>query len=316
MLDRQSRAKIANAYRESGAIGVLRRSVRTGLMALREQIAQWEHSLYYAEAAARLTGEQRFEGRRTEERFARFFAGQTVFVLGTGPSLNQLDLSKLAGRSSIGVNSFYRHPVVKSWRPSLYCFMDETFFLPSSDTVGYFAEVVAALPEVPFLVTGCDLKDVSRRGLLPYERSFYVATDGELGTARKLQFRMSELLPAAPNSVMFATFLAVLSGAKNVVLLGADHDWLARPNPVQQVLDPHFYGGPEVFAPPTNTDAAWNELRSYHATIKWCDLLWRCYSKLRQIAAARGSRILNATPGSFLDVFETVDYDQAVNNLG
>ena len=40
--------------------------------------------------------------------------------------------------------------------------------------------------------------------------------------------------------------------------------------------------------------------------------LWDWYEALGRVAAAAGTRVVNATPGSFLDVFERADFAQVV----
>jgi hypothetical protein len=43
-------------------------------------------------------------------------------------------------------------------------------------------------------------------------------------------------------------------------------------------------------------------------------ILWSGYEKLREIADKKGCRIINATNGGFLDVFELADYEEVIGN--
>ncbi|MCR9269177.1 MAG: hypothetical protein NXH72_04225 [Hyphomonadaceae bacterium] len=49
----------------------------------------------------------------------------TVFVLGNGPSLKQVDLLDLSGHRTIGVNAAYRYWREIDWRPTYYACLDE-----------------------------------------------------------------------------------------------------------------------------------------------------------------------------------------------
>ena len=89
-------------------------------------------------------------------------------------------------------------------------------------------------------------------------------------------------------------------GCSPIYLMGLDHDWLAH-----RGQDTHFFSGRSI----ENHETATGELCTpYDADMQALWKLWQGYRKLKSLAEARGIRILNATAGGFLDVFERLDY--------
>jgi len=52
------------------------------------------------------------------------YKGKRCFVIGNGPSLNKVDLSKLNGEIIIVMNFFYLNSVLEKWQPTFYCVAD------------------------------------------------------------------------------------------------------------------------------------------------------------------------------------------------
>jgi hypothetical protein len=101
---------------------------------------------------------------------------------------------------------------------------------------------------------------------------------------------------------------AIYMGCSPIYLLGLDHDWLAHRGEAG-----HFYpghGGLEKHQEFKPQLSDW----SYKFLME-CQLkLWTGYETLAEIAARKGIRILNATNGGFLDVFERVNYEDVIRS--
>ena len=63
---------------------------------------------------------------------------ETAFVLGNGPSLRGVDLERLSGVPTIGMNAAYRHWERVGWYPTHYCCLDD-------ELIASHHEAIAAL---------------------------------------------------------------------------------------------------------------------------------------------------------------------------
>lgn len=258
--------------------------------------------IYYQEARRRVPLEQRVLAERTLALKDRH-RGQPMFLLGTGPSLQKTDLAPLADHLTMGVNSFYRHPVLERWRPTYFAMMDWAIFINGREMDPFFDQVRAALPgETKLFVPSMFVREMRAHAWFPEERTFYVPMDGDFADGPWPSIDLS-LLPSTPNAIMFAVALAIHLGASPIVLLGVDHDYLAAPF-THQANDTHFHTGPSwSFSSASTVD----NLLDYQHSAAYCLRLWMAHANLRAIAERNGQVILNAAPGSFLDTYERDD---------
>lgn len=257
--------------------------------------------IFYREARLRVPALERELAAQTESLRDRH-RGQAMFLLGTGPSLAQVDLAPLAGRVTLGVNSFYRHPILAHWRPTYFAMMDGALFINGQLMTPFFDAVKSVLTETTFFLPSMFVEEIRKHDWLPVERTFYVPMDGDFSDGPFSAVDMT-MLPATPNAIMFGLAMAIHLGASPIVLLGVDHDWLAAPF-VGEANATHFHAGPSYKFPAL---AAVADLVDYQDTAQYCARLWTAYDNLRAIAEAREITIVNASPGSFLDVFPRVE---------
>ncbi|AMS41166.1 hypothetical protein [Aminobacter aminovorans] len=198
------------------------------------------------------------------------FAGETVFVIGGGPSLAGFDFSRLAGRRVIAVNSAgYDAP----WADILF-FHDNSWFEEERNRA---------------LVDGWSglVMTVSRHAKLAApERVMRVEI------AQRPDFPIGQgPIKAGRSSGQTAVSLAVAMGAAAVALLGFD---MRDRNGVT-----HYHADRPLYT----AEHAERTVGEYAATFLPAWAGWNA------AAAKAGCRILNATPGSALTEFPTVDLE-------
>lgn len=228
-------------------------------------------------------------------RFKDLHKDEECFVIGNGPSLTIEDLEKLEGKVTFCSNYLYRLFEKTSFRPTYYVAGDPFFFpegfneLSQYDGIkGYFMapkDDVVEDPKVhrinvsgPFTVVKGSLKnddfseDVARYLALSYTVTYY-----------SLQ-------------------LAAYMGFKTIYLLGIDHRYA-------QAVDSRGHmrinkGESLSYAQgidPSNKPG-WN----------YIDSTTYSYKIAREYAKKHGIRILNATRGGELEIFERVDFDEII----
>lgn len=198
------------------------------------------------------------------------FAGETVFVVGGGPSLGGFDFAHLAGRRVIAVNSAgYDAP----WADILF-FHDNSWFEEERNRAlveGWVGMVVTVSRHAKRAAPDRVMRvEIAERGDFPIGH----------GPIR-----------AGRSSGQTATSLAVTMGAETAVLLGfdmRDRDGVT-----------HYHADRPLYT----KQHAEKTAGEYAATFLPAWAGWNA------AAAMAGCRILNATPGSALTEFPAVDLE-------
>jgi len=234
---------------------------------------------------------------------------QRCFVIGNGPSLNSQDLSLLAGELTFVMNSFWKHPIIADWQPNYYCFADPGYFdgtEPFLET-GYgmtiqqfFAVVCQSIHTSTFFFPIQGAKVCIEKGYLPIDRTFFVHFQGVLRNGISDIPDFTKSVPWVQSVSQLAIMAATYMGCSPIYLIGFDHDWLATFG-----FSRNFYGT----APTRPDDPKIPKSLSYKRELEANLSLWYGYEHLLNLTTTRGIKILNATKGGLLDVFDRVDYE-------
>jgi len=236
--------------------------------------------------------------------------GQRCFILATGPSIRQQDLTGLAGQLCIAVSHFFLHEDLDTIAPRYHV------VAPYHPPFKFDAaeKLIAGLTQA-YARHDVDIFF----GYRPYEYSTYdfLRQHPEYRSSRMhfVNYTGSAQLdetnvgladswdltkgPFAPRTVTYSAIqLAVFMGCSEIYLLGCDHDYL---NDIKRVTDHHFYAEAEGVSDAQHlgsfTLERWFEEYYYR---------WKQYRLMRQYVEARGGKIWNATLGGMLDVFPRV----------
>ena len=228
--------------------------------------------------------------------------GRRAFIIANGASIRHQNLSPLADEITIVMSGFWKHPVVAKWQPSYYCFSDPVFFDGSQPMSQFFESLREHIHSTSFIVPLSGRDTIEREALLPAQQPvYYVDYHGRLlGSNEKDGIDFTCRLPWFYTTAQLALMLAIYLGCSPVYLMGFDHDWL-----LFREYERHFYEGKTVSDHPvahgTYTYALDSEMESMLR-------LWKGYRYLKVFAETRSVKILNATDGGLLDVFDRVEF--------
>jgi hypothetical protein len=293
--------------RMSGLRGLGRTLARTALVQVRDRANTLQTELLHSEARARVPKDQR-ELVRRNEKYRGMHAGQRCFVLGTGPSLANYDLSRLSSEVVFGVNGLIRHAGISTFPPTYYALMDWGFFDEPESAKPFFDLLREKTPGCTYFVPSQFHSDIAKHGWLPSERTRYIAMDGSFADAVPAPIDLATFLPGTPNAVQFALAAALFLGFSDIYVLGADHDWLTKRYPGHPDWDEHCYDG---YAIDRRGTPNWDPFETYLGGMVHCEMLWRCYQNLRKVAAIRG-QVIHMHSESYIDVFPRFDYDRVL----
>lgn len=220
------------------------------------------------------------------ERFRDLHRGQRCVIMGNGPSLARMDLSRLRGEVTFGLNRIYLLFDRLGFEPTYFACVNEL-------VLEQFAQEIAALSMPKFLdwrgrghFDGVDPTTVFVRTRLVFSDSF--AEDPRHG------------LSAGGTVTFVALQLAYFMGFREVILIGVDHNFVDKGTPNRTEMrrqdrdENHFH--PDYFPPGTRwqlPDLARSEL---------------AYGLARRAFERDGRRVLDATVGGKCRAFEKVDF--------
>lgn len=240
------------------------------------------------------------------ERFKNSHQGRRAFVIGNGPSLLTQNLTPLGDEITFTLSAFWKHPILEQWQPTYYCFCDPLLFEGSEVMKEFFSHVVRKAPRSTFFVPLAAQEVIVAQKLLPAEQTYYFAFHGDLSIREAFDLDLTTLIPGVMTVAQLCIMLAIYMGASPIVLLGMDHDWLSHQGETK-----HFYTGhaglekhPELR--PVLADWSYKFLMECQLTC------WNAYENLLRLSGRKGTKIVNATAGGFLDVFERTDYKELI----
>ena len=243
--------------------------------------------------------------------------GDRLVVLGNGPSLRKTIEecgSKLREMPTMAVNFMANAPEFAAIRPDYYVLADPHFFHGiENDNVALLWKNLANVDWPMTLCVPARMRKTARRFLsqngsgttnVPDIATFnFVGIEG-FGWFERLAYRWRLGMPRPRNVLIPSIMTAINAGFKEILIAGADHSWLETirvtdDNHVVSV-QPHFYTDSKK-----ELVRSEKEYQGYHLH----DILYSFYTAFRSYhiiqayAQSRDVKILNITPGSYIDAF-------------
>ncbi len=229
-------------------------------------------------------GYKRWESTRRMRMLKDRHRGQRCFIIGNGPSLNQMDLTRLKGQNTIGMNRIY-------------------LLFPK---VGFETTYYACVNPLVVEQFGPDIEKLPMTKFIGWHGRQWM--DFTPSTILLAPTSRTPLFSEAPTHVLWegatvtyaAMQVAYYLGFEEVILIGVDHNFVDKGRPHQEVVtevhdanhfDPNYFG------------------KGYRWNLPDLETSEIAYRMAKQHYEANGRRILDATVGGKLTVFPKVDYD-------
>ena len=235
-------------------------------------------------------------GRVAIQKYKNFYDGQRCFIIGNGPSLTIKDLEKLKefGEISIASNSIYNLFPNTEWRPTIYTVHD---FQEIKKTREKISAVKTELKIVAMSASGriYNIDEAILLRLIEPKRGGYFSDD------------ISKCVYDGGTVTYVSLQCAVYMGFKEIILLGVDHSFAREQTKdgkmiINNKIKNHFQN--------YQTDDFWgNGQKDEEAVVFPLDFATDAFITARHYADEHGVRILNATRGGKLEVFERVNFD-------
>jgi hypothetical protein len=278
--------KLIRVARDKGLLEVGRRVIHSGLSNTGNAILRAANR-FTPDHTMALSPEDRSHLDSNGE-LRNIHAGRRCFVLGNGPSLSGEDLGPLKDEITLVMNGFYENPIIDRWQPTYYSLSDPAFF-DGSEPMRRLIANHHKVSRATFFAPLHFRKAIEENGILPIDRSRYILFRGELRNGPPEEIDLTRFVPGVWSVSELCIMVAIYLGCSPIYLLGLDHDWLAHRAQ---------YGD-------------WQKY-SYKFIMEFQHKLWCGYESLSVLARKKEIRIANATKGSFLDIFEYVNFESIV----
>lgn len=224
-----------------------------------------------------------------------------AFIIGNGPSLANLDLRRLTGRESFGMNAAYRHWDAIGWYPTHYACLDEVVGLSHLDPIARLIANADVYGIRKFLLRRNLISALGPLGRWPTVVDFDALRDGDARFAR-------EPLTTGSHTAIWAASL----GFSPLVLLGVDADYVElvpgaerREDNVLEIV--RAGGNPNYFF-----DGYQQPGDRYHVPNIGGPAHLHSWLGAAGVLAEMGIVAYNASPRSQVQAFEFCDLEQVV----
>ena len=227
------------------------------------------------------------------------YRAKRCFIVGNGPSLNKLDLTKLMKEYSFGVNAIFLKTDEMGFAPTYYLVEDSHVVDDNLARIRTYDQV-----ERKFF-PGRYRRKIGPGAKITYfrmNRGFYEKTSPNFRIPR-FSTDPAERLFCGQSVTYISMQLAWHMGFAEVYLIGMDFTYTIPPSAIVNGLsitstedDPnHFH--PDYFG----KGKKWHDPQ--------VDMVERCYRHAKTVYEWSGRKIYNATAGGRLEVFDRIDYD-------
>lgn len=249
------------------------------------------------------------------ERFKDCHKGERCFILATGPSINQQDLTPLKDEICISVNNFYVHKDYKIIQPMYHCIPDvvgwHKKYVNKEYAIKWFQEMEEKTGQTVLFLGYDDKRWIDHYGLFRNRKVYYLHCGSSMEGLEYTDMDLTRIVPGFTSVSVLALEIAIYMGCKDIYLLGCDHDWILTPDTLIHFYEEHEH----ILTTRPGFKYRFKE-NGVEDILHYCSKLWAEYKALRCYTEAKGLNIYNATKGGLLDVFPRVCYESLFTKQG
>ena len=241
--------------------------------------------------------------------FKNIHAGERCFILGSGHSIAEQDLTRLSGEIVMTQNHFHAHKDIRIIKPKYHVLIPK--YQPTdfdSDWSAWFNSMNERLPSDCSIFMDKNTKYLVDKMQIFTKRINYISTGFSEVVVRAAPVNLVKPIMMIPTVLTECLAIAIYMGFKEIYLVGFDLDQniqLAMGEDRNQI---RFYGKSPITA---NKFESSYESAAAKSGQDWFSMwiIWQQCGLLKKTAEERGVKIMNATRGGILNVFDRTVYE-------
>jgi hypothetical protein len=242
-------------------------------------------------------------------KFYNLHNNKRCFILGSGHSIKVLDLTKLRNEIVITQNHFHSHEQIDIINPMYHVVVQKYQSTEyDHDWITWLKSMDEKLPKSTIMFFGKNTKYLVDELSLFKDRVYYIKTGYSPAILNKAYIDLSKTIMSVLTVLTECLCMAIYMGFKEIYLLGFDLDQICRQNDRAEL---RFYG----LSPITSNKAEDNE-EDYQLSsgLAWLYfwMIWRQCNLLKCESEKRNIKIINATKGGLLNVFERKNFEDVI----
>lgn len=227
------------------------------------------------------------------------YKGERCVIVGNGPSLNKIDLSKLENEYSFAVNGIFYKTQDCGYRPTFYVVEDTDVMLDNIDEINrYKAKELRFFPKNYKHLISDKIDTI----FFNMDTGYYNKTSPHFRIPR-FSADMSRVLYCGQSVTMINLQIAYFLGFTEVYLIGMDFSYnipksaVVEGNRITSMEDDDNHFHPDYFG----KGKVWHDPE--------LDKVLASYKMMKLMYEMDGRKIYNATVGGHLELFERVNFD-------
>ena len=248
------------------------------------------------------------------------YGSKRCFLVGGGPSVKNIDLGTLKNEYTFVMGEFDNNPQFDSLNPKFYVIGDSVYFTEGESKYWnkQFEKKDKSIKSGTNIFVSLDARNfIEKYNLFANHKFYYFGTQGIISENFPFNINLDRYLPWPKNSMLLSMMIAVYLGFEEIYLLGCEHNFLCF-NIGQGKAISYDYGHKDSV---TEADIYNDEVvkklavprdltMTYEENIAHVFQLFKNYRLLykRIKKLYPDTKIFNATPNSYLDVFPMIDF--------
>jgi hypothetical protein len=252
------------------------------------------------------------------KRFKNLYSGKRCFIVGNGPSLKKMDLTPLSNEITFTVNHIMlNQKVYDSIQTDYHVFIDPAYNSLKPD-IKADREKIEALRTInypnkkPVCLTSYEIfSAIQKFGLNDHLDLAYLYQHRTLTNSYSGYIDLSRNIPSSQNVIQAAIFAAIYMNFKEIYLVGCDMTSIFLTfesnddgnREISKDFHVYKYSSHHIQTAIKNSNKYDNEymLNDYAKT-------FAIFKRIKNYTERKGIKIMNATLGGGLDVFDRVRY--------
>lgn len=251
-------------------------------------------------------------------KFKNISKNKDCVILGTGPSINEIDISKFANTYTFSLNLFLKHEQINLLKKNtiviapihtpltfdVYKYAFSTIINKKIESNIFLGESLYEYNLYNFFKENHKYDEIKKQIYYLNYFSSMILSNKNINNSFIHDISKGPLYSPRQN-LSVALQLAYYMGFKNVYLYGVDMDAIKK----NKDYHDHFYSKHEEFE--LNDDPLYlkNKSMRTRGRFKWFYNLWNEFELLKKFYEENGMKIFNSNPNSYLNVFDFKEYN-------